>query len=32
MMKPDCAWGDDIQVYLWLQDQNFGTGKSEMCS
>lgn len=20
MMKPGCAWGDDLQVYLWLQE------------
>ena len=32
MMKPNCAWGDDVQVYVWLQDQNFGAGKSVRCA
>lgn len=28
MIKSNCAWGDDIQVYLWLQNQNLGACRS----
>lgn len=30
MMKPNCAWADHVQVYLWLQDQDFGADKSDV--
>lgn len=31
-MKPFCAWGDDVQVYLWLQGENFEAGNSMRCA